>query len=103
MELTVFKGVIDSEAPFLSKFNGTVVQWYADYMEVSKGGLAVPIKGLNKDFPEAVTTVLLSEILVEGCNLVDVTFFITEQDRIATAIKNLPNVIYLKEYTSKED
>ena len=102
MKLTVFEGVINSKAPYLSKFNGTVVQWYADYMEVGgKGELVVPIKGLNKDFPEAVTTVLVSEILVRGCSLIDVTFFVTEKDRIATALKNLPNVIDLKEV--KED
>lgn len=102
MKVTVFRGEINSKAPFLSKLNGTEIQWYADNMVVGgKGELVVPIKGLNKDFPEAVTTVLVSEILVRECSLVDVTFFITDIDRIATAIKNLPNVIRFKRV--KED
>ena len=66
MKLTVFTGVIQgdgSTAPYLEKHVGTVVQWYANDMLLdTKGGLIIPIKGLNEDFPNAVSDVRLSEI-----------------------------------------
>lgn len=75
MKLTVFTGVIQgdgSTAPYLEKHVGTVVQWYANDMLLdTKGGLIIPIKGLNEDFPNAVSDVRLSEIQITRKRVVD--------------------------------
>ena len=75
MKLTVFSGVIQgdgSTAPYLLRHLGTVVQWYANDMLLdTRGGLIVPIKGLNEDFPNAVSDVRISEIQITRKRVVD--------------------------------
>lgn len=98
MKVTVFEGWINSTAPFLSKFNGTEIQWYADDMVVSaKGDLVIPIKGLNKEHPKAVTDVLLSEVRMRCLSKVEVKTYLTDDFRVLPYTEGIKNVLRLKE------
>lgn len=88
MKLTVFTGVIQGDggtAPYLLRHLGTVIQWYANDMLLDiRGGLIVPIKGLNEDFPNAVSDIRLSEIQITRKRVVD---FVGDIPELANIIR----------------